>query len=83
MDITLPRETSEFVPVPVYQLEVLVTDFEVAITRWPERPSAWTPAAIRNGEAGVVAAGLVHGTHQVWVRVGGSVIVAAGTIWVD
>lgn len=83
MDLTLPRETSEFVPVPVYTAGELITDFEVAITRWPARPTAWAAATVRNGEAGVVASGLPHGTHQVWVRVGGAVVVAAGTIWVE
>lgn len=83
MDLTLPRETSEFVPIPVYRDDVLVTDFQVAITRWPARPTVWAPATVpAEGVAGIVAAGLTHGTWQVWANVAGTVV-AAGTIWVE
>lgn len=82
MDLTLPRETSEFVPIPAYRDGVAITDFDVAITRWPARPTSWDPATVTEGKAGVVAAGLTHGTWQVWANVDGTVI-AAGTIWVD
>jgi hypothetical protein len=84
MDLVLPRETNEFVPVPVYRDGVLSTSFEVALTRWPARPTDtdWLPATVINDLAGVSCAGLTHGTWQVWVRVGGTVV-AAGTIWVD
>jgi hypothetical protein len=82
MDLTLPRETSEFIPVPVYRDDVLVTDFDVAITRWPDRPTTWTQATVLNAKAGIVAAGLTHGTWQVWANIDGTVV-SAGTIWVD
>jgi hypothetical protein len=83
MDVTLPRETSEFLPIPVFDdTGVAVTDFEVAVTRWPERPTGWSAATVVGSDAGAVVAGLAHGTHQVWVRRNGTVV-AAGMIWVD
>jgi hypothetical protein len=82
MDVTLPRETDEFIPVPVYRDEVLTTTFDTALTRWPARPVAWVPSAVIDGVAGVMATGLTHGTWQLWVRVG-STVIAAGTIWVE
>lgn len=81
MDVTLPRETNEFLPIPVMKDDVARLDFEVALTRWPAHPTEWTAAVQVGDEAGVVAAGLEPGTWQVWVRVDGTVI-AAGSIWV-
>lgn len=84
MDLVLPRETSEFIPVPVYRDDVISTNFDVALTRWPARPASgdWSAAAVVGGLAGVNVASLTHGTWQVWVRVG-TAVVPAGTIWVD
>lgn len=81
-DITVPRETAEFMEVPVYDGDTLLTDFLVAVTRWPERPTAWTQAVVQGEVAGVALAGLEHGTHQVWVKVSGTVV-AAGTVWAE
>lgn len=78
-DIRIPRETAEFIPVPVYQGDELVTSFDVAVTLWPARPTVWLQATVVEGTAGVAVAGLARGTYQVWTRVGGTVI-EAGTI---
>ena len=81
-DITVPRETREFVPIPVEVDDVGSLDFETAVTRWPARPVNldWTQASIDGDDAGVFLEALSRGTYQVWVRVGGSVVVCAGMV---
>jgi hypothetical protein len=76
-DVTLPRETTEHLPIPVYADDILTTAFEVCLTRWPARPSGWRAADVDpDGEAGIAVAGLTPGTYQVWVRVNGAVVSA-------
>lgn len=84
MDITIPKETSEWVEVPVLVDDVPTSDFQVAVTRWPTRPvtADWQQATVVGDAGGVVLAGLEPGTHQVWVRIGGAVV-AAGSVWVN
>lgn len=82
-DVTVPRETSEFLPIEVNGADgTPLTEFDVALTKWPARPEAWAAAVITDEKPGIVLAGLTHGMWQAWARVSGTVI-AAGSIWVD
>lgn len=82
-DITVPRETSEFMEVPLTdETGAPITDFQVAVTRWPARPTAWQAPATQGTEKGVVLAGLPHGTHVVWANISGTVL-AVGSVWVE
>ena len=82
-DVGVERETAEHLPVPVYVDGTLTTDFETSVTKWPVRPTIWVDAVVDpDGDAGVVVAGLTPGTYQVWVRVNGAIVVAAGTVTV-
>lgn len=85
-DITVPRETSEFMELPLTDKDTgaAITDFQVQVTRWPARPApgGWSAATVSGTKRGVVLAGLVRGTHTVWANVGGSVV-AVGSVWVE
>lgn len=82
-DLTVPHETSEFMAVPLTDdAGAPITDFTVAVTRWPARPVTWEAPAVRGTDKGVVLAGLEHGTHVVWANVGGTVV-AVGSVWAE
>lgn len=82
-DLTVPHETSEFMAIPLTDDDgVAITDFQVAVTRWPARPTAWQAPTIQGDDRGVVLAGLEHGTHVVWANVSGTVI-SVGSVWAE
>lgn len=68
-----PRETHEFMGVDVTHagVQVAAANLDFAVVRDGSRPSVWTPAETEaeTGAAGVVIAGLQHGTYRVFARV--------------
>lgn len=66
--VTLPRETKEFLPLDVEANGAPASTFETAVQRWPARPTSWAPAVLVDGVPGVVVEGLTPGTWTVYVR---------------
>lgn len=86
MTTTIPRETKEFFALAVLANGQSTTSFEVAVHKWPVRPSAWQPADVVDGEPGVILENLTTGTWVVWVRVttaAEAIVVKAGTVQVQ
>lgn len=70
---TIPRESREFLPLTVTDTTSgtpVTAGIEYALTQGADRPTAWTPAEVRDGTAGVVTAGTLEpGRYTVWVRI--------------
>lgn len=83
VDVTVPRETKEFLALTVESNGSPTTNFETAVAKWPARPTTWQSAAVLGAEAGVIIENLSVGTYTVWVRVTTAqeaVVVHAGTV---
>jgi hypothetical protein len=67
---TFPRETIEFLPVPIKVDNVLVTTgIEFCIVLGDARPTIWIPAVTQSGKIGVMIQGLNPGTYHIFARV--------------
>lgn len=68
--LTLPRETVEYIPVPVtLNGTVTTTGVEFAVAADGSRPSVWTAATVLSGATYVLISGLTPGAWRVWARV--------------
>jgi len=66
---TFPRETSEFLPLTVTLDGDPVTDYEVALAPYGDRPEAWEMAMDLDDAKGVMIDALAPGYWSVWARV--------------
>lgn len=70
MCVEVPRESVEFLPVPVTVSGGEVTNFQTAITpAGTARPTVWTNAVILGADAGVMIQNLTPGTYKVWAKI--------------
>lgn len=84
--VVLPRETKEFLPLTVLANGVQTSGFDTSVVRWPLRPTVWVPAAVVDGDAGIILETLTQGTWTVWIRVttaAEAIVVNAGTVYIQ
>lgn len=68
--LVLPRETVEYIPVPVTLNGVVtIMGVEFAVVADGSRPTAWTAAAVVTGKTYVLVTSLTPGQWRVWARV--------------
>ena len=67
---TYPRETVEFLPLTVKVNDTPVSDYEVTVLPYRQRPvTGWAACATLGSEHGVMVGGQPVGVSAVWTRV--------------
>lgn len=72
MNLTMPRETVEFVALTMSDGDGPRTDFEVAVTVYGQRPATWSANVSHAGDNGVIINGPTlggPGRFVIWGRI--------------